>query len=85
MTVEEAEKLLDLMERRAPSLRAAGIRSVNLGGASFTLAPAELEPDTGDDPEPEEGPSDVLHDRWTYGAPAPGAPTTLPKRGRTPL
>jgi hypothetical protein len=85
MTRQEAEDLLDLIVERAPKLRAAGIRAVNLGGASFTLAAAELEAD-GDDTELEDGPSDVLHDSWTYGVPPNSAtPAILPKRGRSPL
>jgi hypothetical protein len=81
MTPQEAADLLDLIVARAPSLRQAGIRSVNLGGASFTLAPAELEADLGDvDDEP--GPADALHDPWTFGVPAAGAPTVLPVRKR---
>lgn len=85
MTRQEAEELLDLIVERAPTLRAAGIRAVNLGGASFSLAPAELEAD-GDETESEDGPRDVLHDSWTYGVPpSDGAPQILPKRERRPL
>lgn len=81
---QEAAELLDLIVERAPQLRAAGIRSVNVGGASFTLAPADLEPDMTDS-EPEEGPTDALHDPWAHGVPAAGSPASLPARRRTPL
>jgi len=84
MTRSEAEALLDLMEERAGGLRAKGILSVTLGPASFTLAPAELEADE-TEPDPEEGPSDVLHDAWAHGIPSPGAPASLPARKRTPI
>jgi hypothetical protein len=85
MTRQEASELLDLIVENAPRLRAAGIRAVNVGGASFTLAPAEIEPD-GDESETEPAPSDVLHDSWTYGVPpSDGAPRILPKRERRPL
>jgi len=85
MTRQEAEELLDLIVERAPTLRSAGIRAVNLGGASFSLAAAELEPD-GDETEQEPGPSDVLHDSWTYGVPpSEGTSRVLPKRERRPL
>ncbi len=79
MTKEEAAELLDLIVDQAPRLRAAGIRAVNLGGASFSLAPAELEPDANVQDD-EAGPADVLHDPWTHGRPAKGAPTSLTVR-----
>lgn len=82
MDKQAAGELLDLIVERAQGLRAAGIRSVNLGGASFTLAPAELEPD-GDAQDEETGPSDALHDPWTFGVPAPDAPKVLPPRRRS--
>lgn len=84
MTRQEAEDLLDLIVERAPTLRAAGIRSVNLGGASFTLAPAEIE-ESVDESEPEPGPSDVLHDPTTFGLMPGSGPSILPKRERPPL
>ncbi len=78
MDKQEAAELLDLIIERAPGLRAAGIRAVNLGGASFTLAPPELgptsEPDQKDEADP---PADMLRDPWTHGRPGPGAPTSL--------
>ena len=76
MDRNEAAELLDLIVERAPQLRAAGIRAVNLGGASFTLAPAEIEGDI-DGKDDDEGPVDTLHDPWTHGRPAPGAPSNL--------
>lgn len=84
MTRQEAEELLDLIVERAPTLRAAGIRSVNLGGASFALAPAELA-ESADETEPEEGPGDVLHDPATFGLMPGTGPAILPKRERRPL
>ena len=85
MTKQEASDLLDLVIARAPELREAGIRSVELGGLGFTLAPPELAPDdTGNDQE-DDGPADALHDPWTFGRPAAGTPKALPKRKRTPL
>lgn len=83
MTKQEASDLIDLMLERAGELREAGIRAVNLGGLSFTLAPAEPPADDLDgNQDPGEHP-DALHDPWTYGVPAPGGPTVLPKRRRT--
>lgn len=41
MNAQEAAELLDLIVARAPALRAAGIRKVNLGAAAFELGPDE--------------------------------------------
>lgn len=41
MNAQEAAELLDLIVDRAPALRAAGIRRVNLGAAAFELGPEE--------------------------------------------
>jgi hypothetical protein len=78
MTKQDAAELLDLIVERAPQLRAAGILTVELGGAGFTLAPAAMTDDDGaveNDEEP--GPSDVLHDPWTHGRPGKDAPKNL--------
>lgn len=84
MTAKEAEEMLDVMEKRAPALRAAGFLAVKLGEAAFTLAPAALDADD-TETEPEEGPSDVLHDAWAHGVPPAGGPSVMPKRTRSPL
>lgn len=82
MTKQEASDLIDLMVERAADLRGAGIRSVNLGGVSFTLAAPDHAPDDLDGNQDEEVPTDALHDPWTRGVPGPGAPKALPKRSR---
>lgn len=84
MNRQDAEALLDLIVERADGLRKAGIRSVNLGGASFTLAAPELELEDGDEPA-DDGPRDALHDPWAHGIPGPGTPASLPPRRRPPL
>lgn len=86
MTRDEASELLDLIIERAPQLREAGVLSVNLGGAAFVLAAAELAApaDLGADQGGEGDPKDVLHDPWTHGRPNRDAPASL-KVTRRPL
>lgn len=76
MTAQEAAELLDLIIERASALRTSGVLNVNLGGASFTLAPAEVT--TTSIPDDDDGPVDTLHDPVTHGRP-PGA-NLKPKR-----
>jgi hypothetical protein len=49
MTPDEAAELLDRVIARADKLRAAGIRKVNLGVASFEFVPDETATATGGD------------------------------------
>lgn len=66
MTLEDAAQLLDLIAKRAPDLRAAGVRSVALGETRFTLAAVDAA--AGGDLE-EELPDDLnpLSDPETFG------------------
>lgn len=83
MTKQQAEELLDLIAARAKGLREVGVRSVNLGGVSFTLASADIEADLDlSDKDTADAPGDTLHDPWTFGVPAPDAPTVIPRRKR---
>lgn len=84
MDRSEAAGLLELIVERAAALREAGILSVQLGGAGFTLAPAALPAESGVIEEETEGPADVLSDPWTHGRPAKGAPTSM-KVQRRPI
>jgi hypothetical protein len=80
-----AAELLELIVERASALREAGILSVQLDGAGFTLAPAALPAEHGVAEEEEvEGPADVLRDPWTHGRPAKGAPASM-KVQRRPI
>jgi hypothetical protein len=88
VTAKEAAEILDLIRDRAPGLRECGVLRVELGGGvAFTLADAEPEaPAAGAAAEPDDDqPMDALHDPWTHGRPAPGAPRQTPKRTRAPL
>lgn len=83
MTKEEAADLLDLIVERAADLRAAGVLSVELGGAGFTLARAEPSDSGGAPSDEEEGPGDVLRDVWTHGRPSPTSPKTVKVQRRS--
>lgn len=77
MTKDDAAELLDLIIERAPDLRAAGVLTVELGEAGFSLAPAERADVDMGDKEEGETPTDVLRDPWTHGRPGKDSPTTL--------
>lgn len=87
MTTKDAAELLTLIAEHAQALRERGVRRVDLGGVAFTLAGPEPEvaADTAAPAAEDELAVDPLHDPWTHGRPAPGAPQRLPKRVRTPL
>jgi len=84
VTKPEAADFIDLIIARAPQLREAGVRSVNLGdGVGFVLAAPVPEADDLDGNSDEEADvPDALHDPWTHGVPRPGTPKVLPKRSR---
>jgi hypothetical protein len=87
MTKQEAADILDLIEQRAPRLQRVGVLSVTLGGAGFTLAPAEpvasIDPGADDDKADAEEPKGVLDSPWTHGRPGKDTPSVIkPNRQR---
>lgn len=87
MTKQEAADILDLIEERAPRLQRVGILNVTLGGAGFTLAPAEpvgpVDIGAGDDKADVEEPKGVLDSPWTHGRPGKDTPSVIkPNRQR---
>lgn len=84
MTKDDAAELLDLIIERAPDLRAAGVLTVNLGEAGFTLAAAEPGQGSADTTEggDEERAVGVLHDPATHGVIGKDAPKVVTLKRR---
>jgi hypothetical protein len=67
MTKATAAELLDLIIERAPRLRSAGVRAVEIENVSFDLAPADPPDVSIDIDDEDDAPRDALHDPHTYG------------------
>lgn len=83
------DDLLQLIAKRAPSLRAAGVKSVTLTDLSFELSPAEPPPPRAptarelEASKANEVPADPLDDPMTYpGGEVPRMPSDLGRKPR---
>lgn len=65
------EAWINLLLERAPELRRAGVLSIGCEGYSAVLAPAEPEPDKGDDEDEGAGESDEPTNPWENPASYP--------------
>lgn len=65
MTIKDAAELLDLLAKKAPGLRKAGLQQIHIDGlATFTIGAAEV-PERAAEDEDED--SDPLSDPVTFG------------------
>ncbi len=81
MSPVDAEKMLDLIVKKAPGIRAAGISHVNLDGVAFTLVEmvSEASGDAPDEPAEDLSP---LSDPETFGMRSKkGQVAQIPSRG----